>query len=307
MSTDDLYKAAGIENAISNPNIAHLVLDGNEVKGSNMIPGLNVETEEMKEGVSVKVNVENGSVIEKPVHMCFGMSNREGIQKIDMEINIGDNSKINILSHCIFPDATDVKHLMNAIVNVGKNAEYTYLEKHIHSHEGEIEVVPEAEVFLDEGAKFKTDFELLKGRVGKIDIKYKTIGGKDSVTKMTAKIDGKKDDMIDIEEICHLNGEGSRGVLETRVAARDETKANVYNEMIANAAKARGHVDCKEIVKDEGKAEAVPVVKVNHPKAHVTHEAAIGSVDKKQLETLMARGLSEDEGTDLIIKGLLNG
>ncbi|MFB6088450.1 MAG: SufD family Fe-S cluster assembly protein [Candidatus Aenigmatarchaeota archaeon] len=307
MSMNDLYEAAGIKNAIINPNIAHLILDGNEVKGTNMVHGLNVKTEETEKGAKIKLTVEEGNIIEKPVHMCFGMSNREGVQKIDMEINVEDNSKINILSHCVFPDATDVKHLMNSVVNVGKNAEYMYLEKHIHSEEGEIEVVPEAEVFLDEGAKFETDFELLKGRVGKIDIKYKTVGGKDSVTKMTAKIDGKMDDKIDIKEICHLNGEGSRGVLETRVAARDKTEANVYNEMIANAAKAKGHVDCKEIVKDDGEAKAVPVVQVNHPKAHVTHEAAIGSVDRKQLETLMSRGLSEEEGTDLIIKGLLNG
>ena len=49
----------------------------------------------------------------------------------------------------------------------------------------------------------------------------------------------------------------------------------------------------------------VPVVDVQHPKAHVTHEAAIGSVDTKQLETLMSRGLTEDEAVELIIQGLL--
>ncbi|MCR4397120.1 MAG: SufD family Fe-S cluster assembly protein, partial [Candidatus Saccharicenans sp.] len=32
----------------------------------------------------------------------------------------------------------------------------------------------------------------------------------------------------------------------------------------------------------------------------------IGSVDSKQLQTLMARGLSEDEAVDLIIEGLLS-
>jgi Fe-S cluster assembly scaffold protein SufB len=37
----------------------------------------------------------------------------------------------------------------------------------------------------------------------------------------------------------------------------------------------------------------------------VTHEAAVGSVDSKQLETPLARGLSEDEAVDLIIQGLL--
>ena len=48
----------------------------------------------------------------------------------------------------------------------------------------------------------------------------------------------------------------------------------------------------------------MPVVEVNHPLAHITHEAAIGSVDSKQLQTLMSRGLDEDEATDLIIEGL---
>jgi Fe-S cluster assembly scaffold protein SufB len=76
--------------------------------------------------------------------------------------------------------------------------------------------------------------------------------------------------------------------------------------LTADAAFARGHVDCKEIVQDNGVATAVPIVEVHHPKAHITHEAAIGSVDSKQLETLMSRGLSEDDAVELIINGLLS-
>ena len=34
--------------------------------------------------------------------------------------------------------------------------------------------------------------------------------------------------------------------------------------------------------------------------------AAIGSVDSKQLRTLMSRGLTEDEAVELIIEGLLS-
>jgi len=47
------------------------------------------------------------------------------------------------------------------------------------------------------------------------------------------------------------------------------------------------------------------VVKVSHPEAKVTHEAAIGSVDHHQLETLMAHGLSPEQAVDLIVGGLL--
>ena len=61
----------------------------------------------------------------------------------------------------------------------------------------------------------------------------------------------------------------------------------------------------KEIVQDQAVARATPVVDVRHPRARVTHEAALGSVDSRQLQTLMARGMTEDEAVDLIIRGLL--
>lgn len=46
-------------------------------------------------------------------------------------------------------------------------------------------------------------------------------------------------------------------------------------------------------------------VRLFHPEAKVTHEAAIGSVDKKELETLMARGLTPEQAVELIVSGIL--
>ncbi len=306
MEVDDLYEAAEIEDAISNPDVAHIAINKDEVVGENSVPGLSVEHDLIKNGVNVRVKVEEGAVIERPVHMCFGMTQEKGTQHIFLEIDVGAGAEIGVLAHCIFPRAVNVKHLMDARINVGENAEYKYLEKHIHSQEGGIKVEPEADVELKEGARFKTDFELIQGRVGVLDIDYETTCHEDSVMEMTAKVNGQEDDIIKISEIGHLVGEGARGVLTTRVAARDNTKADVYNKLSASAPYARGHVDCKEIIQGDGKANAVPVVQVSDPDAHVTHEAAIGSVDKKQLETLMARGLSEEEGAELIIEGLLS-
>ena len=50
-----------------------------------------------------------------------------------------------------------------------------------------------------------------------------------------------------------------------------------------------------EVVKDGARASAVPVVKVFHPLAKVTHAASIVRVGQKELEPLMARGLRLDE------------
>ncbi len=128
------------------------------------------------------------------------------------------------------------------------------------------------------------------------------IGEAHSVSEVSARISGSGDDRIEIRETARLIGDCARGVLATNIALRNRAQAAICNTLVASAPYARGHVDCKEIVQDQAVAKAVPIVEVNHPKAHVTHEAAIGSVDSKQLETLMSRGLDEDQAVDLIIQ-----
>ena len=87
---------------------------------------------------------------------------------------------------------------------------------------------------------------------------------------------------------------------------RDKARAEVIGETHGNAPYARGHVDCIELVNGtEAVARAIPIVSVTNDKAKVTHEAAIGSIDRRQVETLMARGLEENEAVDVIVRGLL--
>jgi hypothetical protein len=194
---------------------------------------------------------------------------------------------------------------MDADINVGAGASYRYLERHVHGPTGGVEVVPRAEVRLAEGARFETEFELIEGRVGEIKIDYETWCEANSSLRMTARIAGQEDDVIKLREIGHLDGEGARGALLSRIAVSDRAEAEIYNELTASAARAQGHVDCKEVVQGDAVARAIPVVDVRHPLARVTHEAAIGSVDSKQLQTLMARGMDEDDAVEMIIRGML--
>lgn len=64
-------------------------------------------------------------------------------------------------------------------------------------------------------------------------------------------------------------------------------------------------VDCIEVVRDRAVANAIPVVRVSDDRAYVTREPAIGTVDKKALETLMARGLDKETAVHVIIRGML--
>lgn len=210
-----------------------------------------------------------------------------------------------MFAHCIFPNAVNVEHNMNADICIEEGGTYSYFEKHIHSPHKGLSINPKAKVHVKANGRFKTEFELLKGRVGKLHIDYETYCDRNAVMDMNARVSGRADDEIIIKETGHLQEERARGILTSRIALQDTATADIQNKITAAAAYCKGHVDCKEIIQDKAKASAIPIVEVSHPQAHVTHEAAIGSVDNKQLETLMSRGLNEKEAVDLIINGLL--
>ncbi len=301
---DALYASTG-ETCSTDPNVAHIEIHGNQVLGAHLVPGLEVEAEELDEGINAQIRVRRGTVIETPVRICFGLIPAKGVQRINMDIAMEEDARAAVMASCSFPNAVDILHTMDAVVRVAPGAEYAYHERHVHGVEGGVRVVPKTKVILEEGARFHTDFELIRGMVGQVDIDYEAVCHARSVLEMSARISGRKRDQIKIHEKAELVGEAARAVLQTNIAVRDQATAEILNTLIATAPHARGHVDCKEIVQDRATAKAVPIVEVRDPRAHVTHEAAIGSVDGKQLETLMARGLDEDGATELIIEGLL--
>jgi Fe-S cluster assembly scaffold protein SufB len=303
----NLYHAigddAGAFTDLANPN---LTVHHNCLLNSNLVDGLTVDLKELASGIDAKIVVTKNRKIARPIYICFGMLPEKGLQQIILNITIEENAKANIIAYCVFPNAVDIRHEMDAVIHVEKNAEYSYLERHVHGKEVGVAVIPKSKVIVNDFAKYKTDFELIKGRVGEIDLDLEVVNRKNSITEATAKISGAGDDNIKINEFCSLQGELSRGILRTKIALRDRANADIQNRIVASAAGARGHIDCKEIIRDDAIAKATPIVKVNHPQALVTHEAAIGTVDSKQLETLMSRGLSEDAAVDAIIKGMLS-
>ncbi|MCM8801598.1 MAG: SufD family Fe-S cluster assembly protein [Candidatus Omnitrophica bacterium] len=298
-------KAGGLASVFKDSNIAHLVVHKNKVIGKNLVKGLILEPEETASGVDIKLKVEKGIKIQNPVHLCFGVLPKEGIQEINIKAKIEDGAGIKLLAHCVFPNALKVVHKMQAEIEVGDNAYYEYNEVHFHGEDGGIEVIPKARIKLGKNSHLVTNFFLLKGRVGIFDLDYETEVLDNSSLDMTAKIYGYADDKIKIREAGKLIGRASRGLIKSRIAVKDNAISQIINELIANAPEARGHVDCVEIIQGNAQAKAIPIVNVTNEFAKVTHEAAIGRVDKKQVETLMSRGLEEEKAIDIVVGGML--
>ncbi len=300
-------RSGGDPSFLRSPKVASLVISGNRVLGANQVPGVRIEPEEIEHGVRVSIIVEPGVQLDMPAHLCFGVIPAEGVQEILPEFEIGEGAKAEFIAHCTFPNAVKVRHLMEARAHVGKNATMRYNETHYHGETGGVEVVSKAQVTVDEGGHYNSEFALTTGRVGQLDFDYVVDVAARGVAELIAKAYGYGNDAITVKETIRLNGEHARGLAKSRIAVRDQATSEVMGSTEGNAPFARGHVDCIEVVRDQAIANAIPVVRVRDDRAYVTHEAAIGTVSKKELETLMARGLDEDEAVDVIIRGMLEG
>jgi Fe-S cluster assembly scaffold protein SufB len=291
--------------ALTNAEIAHLVATGQNLLSLREIPGVSVQAKAGPEGISVWLNVERERKITNPIHLCIGVLERSGTQRIKIDARAAERSAATLMAHCFFPSAVNVEHAMDAVVDLAAEAELHYLEAHYHGPLGGVTVLPRAQVRVGQRARYFSDFSLVTGRVGRLAIKYHVETQDEAIAELTSRVFGHASDEIDIAEEVVLSGKASRGLVKIRVALEDQATAIVTGMTAGNAEGARGHVDCMEIVKDHAVARAVPIVSVTHPLAKVTHEAAIGSIDKKQLETLMAHGLTPEEAVGVIIKGIL--
>lgn len=306
MIVDTLEKSGGEAETLKSKKVASMVVAGNKVLMKNVVDGIHVTAIETENGVEIDLTIDDNVKMDYPVHLCFGVVHKKGDQRIISNYKIGNNVSVEFLAHCSFPKAENVRHLMQAEMNIGENSKVKYNEVHFHGPEGGIEVLPKAHISIGKDSIYSSEFRLVEGRVGVFDMEYSVDVGENGVAELNAKLYGKGDDKIKIKEIIHLNGEASKGIAKSRIINTQKSSSEVLGEVVGNAAHSRGHIDCTEIVEgNDALASAVPLVKVTHPLAKVTHEASIGSVDKQQMETLMARGLDEDQAIDVIVKGLL--
>jgi uncharacterized protein len=302
---DALRETGEDRRVLESAETAHLVVEGHAVLSSRTVPGLEVAIRETATGIAASLRVKAGVRIARPIHLCFGIVHPRGLQTIRMKLHLEAGAAARFIAHCLFPHAEQVRHEMDAVVEIAAGADLDYTETHFHGPFGGTTVIPRATVNVGRNGRYRGNFNLVTGRVGTLDLATTVHAAAASLTELTARVRGSGDDRIAIREAVSLDGDDARSLIKTRIALQDSAFALVTGITEGNAPGARGHVDCMELLRDRAVAKAVPVVSVSSPLAKVTHEAAIGTVDRRQMETLMAHGLSPGEAVDVIVKGML--
>ena len=301
-----LLNSAGTNSRIlQDQNTAHIAVDGQVMLSKQTIPGVKIEIVQHTNLTIARITVTSHTQVPNPVHLCFSMLQKVGRQNFRIHIILEPYAKVSFISHGLFTTVDTAKHIMDKTIEIGEGASLSFTDSHFHSLSGGIEVLSSAKIKVDKQGYYFSDFSLTTGHVGKLYLDYSVEAEEHAVVELTSRVFGHANDEIKMSEKVSLNGRFSHSVIKSRIALEGEANAVITGITEGYAEGARGHMDCLEIIKDKAEGQSIPVVKVCHPLAKITHEAAIGTIDNKQLETLIVHGLSPEQATDLIVLGIL--
>lgn len=292
---------------VTQKNDGYFVVEDDKIIASSAPKGLKMEAISEKGVIRAKVLVERGVKIKNPLFFCFGIAGEKTRQLVVPEITLEENSEIKLYSHCSFPNSDGAFHDMEGRFYLKQGAKLEYYESHYHGSKSGAQVFPRLKVFLDEKSSFFSEFSLSKGNVGHVKIELDLELKKDARAEIETKVLGKNSaDQVEIIDRVWLKEDGAKSLIKMRAAAKNGGSVVMQGETYAEASNTIGHIDCQEIVIGKGSiAKAIPIVQVSNDQARVTHEASVGKINQKELETLLTRGLSEDQAVEMIVEAMM--
>lgn len=244
-----------------------------------------------------------GVTVEKPLQTCLHIAKDRFSQRVHNVVIAEEDSQMHIIAGC-----STAAHLTSGLhigvsefyVQKGATLKYTM----IHDWGEEVAVRPRTAVHVEEGGVFISNYISLKP-VGSIQSNPVTILEKDATARVNSILVAGKGCFMDMGADVELNGPGARAEIISRAIVAGGTIIS-RGHLKGRVAGVKGHLECKGLILKDGLLHAVPELSGHVPGVEMSHEAAVGKIDRREIEYLMARGLSEDDAVSTIVRGFLN-
>ena len=239
-----------------------------------------------------------------PVQACLHIATESFSQNVHNVVIADENSDIHIITGCSTSSRlTRGLHVGVSEFYVKKGAVLRFTM--IHDWGKQVEVRPRTVTVVEEGGIFISNY-ISMNPVGSLQMNPVTyLNGEQSVARFNSILVAGRGTHLDVGSTVVLNATNSRAEIISRAISTGGTIIARGN-MTGKAEGIKAHLECKGLILKDGIMHAVPELDARVPGVEMSHEAAVGRIDRREIEYIQSRGLDEDEAVSTIVRGFLN-
>nr|HID58288.1 SufD family Fe-S cluster assembly protein [Desulfobacterales bacterium] len=239
-----------------------------------------------------------------PVQACLYLKTENLSQNVHNIVIADEGSELHIITGCsTSKDLSAGLHIGISEFYVKKGAKLSFTM--IHNWSEGVVVRPRSITVVEEDAQFINNFIILNP-VKSLQMYPTTyMEGPRGVVRYNSILVTPPGSHVDAGGRVYLRKEGCRAEIISRTIT---TGGHIIarGHLIGEVPGIRAHLECKGLILGDGVIHAIPELEGRSEGLEMSHEAAVGRIAQEEIEYLMARGLSEEEATSVIVRGFLN-
>ncbi len=245
-----------------------------------------------------------GVKAELPVQACLYLGHKNITQRVHNIVMAEEGSELHIITGCTTHPMSAGLHLGVSEFYVKKGAKLTFTM--IHNWASEVEVRPRSGIIVEEDGVFLNNYVSMKPVRSMQMYPTAHLVGRNALARFNSVLVAPEGSHIDVGARVILDAEGARAEIISRTITTGGTVI-ARGDIQANKPEVIGHLECNGLILSEGGIiQAVPELIGRVPNVDLSHEAAVGKIAEEEVEYLMARGLTRDDATAMIVRGFLN-
>lgn len=239
-----------------------------------------------------------------PIQSCLYLAKEGFSQNVHNVVVAEQGSELHIITGCATaPHLISGMHIGVSEFYVKRGAKLTFTM--IHDWGEKINVRPRTVIRVDEGGTIISNYISLKP-VGSLQMFPTTyLNGKGAVARFNSIFVAGPGSFLDVGSRVILNAPDTRAEIISRgISSGGSIIAR--GELVGKVSGIKAHLECHGLILNDGFMQAIPELIGYVPGVEMSHEAAVGKIDQREIEYLMARGLDEEEAISTIVRGFLN-
>ena len=251
------------------------------------------------------IRVKKGKTVELPIQACLFLKAQGFKQKVHNMIIVEEDARVYLITGCAASKAaSEGFHLGISEFFVKKGGYLNFTM--IHSWREDISVKPISIAVVEENASFISNYICLKP-VREI-VMYPTalLQGDNSKASFNSLILSYPNTLQDIGSRVIFRAKNTSAEIVSRAVSLGG-KVIARGHLKSEQKDVKAHLECRGLVLSEkGMIHAIPELETDYREVDMSHEAAIGRIQKEEIEYLCSRGFTKDEAQSVIVRGFMD-